>query len=146
MSAGEKKWFRVAQNDMIPLREGRNIEVGGRQVAVFNLGEKFVAVENRCPHRGGPLADGIVSGRAIVCPLHAWKFDLDTGESINHKESAACLRTFPVRFEAGVISVEIPLTADEQEMIPTTCENPDRPLRWVARKPLTAGAPLQDRQ
>ena len=146
MRTAEKKWFRVAPSDMIPLREGRSIEVGGRQVAVFNLGERFVAVENSCPHRGGPLADGIVSGNAIVCPLHAWKFELDSGESINHKESAACLRTFPVRLEAGVISVEIPLAADEQKMIPSTCENPDRPLRWVARKPLAASAALQDRQ
>ncbi|HWZ97148.1 MAG TPA: nitrite reductase small subunit NirD [Candidatus Dormibacteraeota bacterium] len=146
MTATEKKWFRVAPCNSIPVREGRAVEIASRQMAIFNLGERFVAVENRCPHRGGPLADGIVSGNAIVCPLHAWKFDLLSGSSVNHQESEACLKAFPVRIEAGIVSVELPLGADEEEGAPLICDSPDRPLRWVARKPLTPATPLEPRQ
>jgi nitrite reductase/ring-hydroxylating ferredoxin subunit len=64
------KWIRVAYCEDIPMREGREVAIGNRSVAVFHLGDKFLAVDNRCPHRGGPLADGIVSGESVVCPLH----------------------------------------------------------------------------
>ena len=73
------RWVRLASCDSIPLREGRAVRVAEREIAVFNLGDRFLAVDNECPHRGGPLADGIVSGAAVVCPLHAWKIDLETG-------------------------------------------------------------------
>ena len=55
------------------------MKVGNREIAIFNLGDRFLAVDNRCPHKGGPLADGIVSGTTVVCPLHAWKMSLETG-------------------------------------------------------------------
>jgi nitrite reductase (NADH) small subunit len=145
MSSAGKKWFRVVFCDSIPVREGRTVEIASRQIAIFNLGDRFVAVENRCPHRGGPLADGIISGGAIVCPLHAWKFDLQTGKSVNHAESGTCLRTFPVQIEAGVISVEMSLDFRVEEDFPA-CPSPDRPLRWVERKSLVAPVPLQPRQ
>ena len=57
-----------ALGDDIPLREGRAVKVGGREIAIFNLGDRFLAVENRCPHKGGPLADGIVSGADCGLP------------------------------------------------------------------------------
>lgn len=136
MSATEKRWFRVAQFADIPVREGRKIEVTSRQIALFNLGDRFLAVENLCPHRGGPLADGIVSGTVVVCPLHGWKFDLERGSAVNHPESSACLATFPVRVEQGIISVEIPVAGDAKAAPPPVCEHRDRPLRWVQRKPL----------
>jgi formate transporter len=66
-------WIRITHADNIPLREGRAVQLAGEEVAIFNLGEKFLAVANRCPHRGGPLADGMLSGDSVVCPLHAWK-------------------------------------------------------------------------
>jgi phenylpropionate dioxygenase-like ring-hydroxylating dioxygenase large terminal subunit len=71
--AEPKRWTRIALSRDIPLREGRAVKVGDREIAIFNLGDRFLAVDNRCPHKGGPLADGIVSGAAVVCPLHAWK-------------------------------------------------------------------------
>ena len=66
-------WVRVTTVENIPLREGRAVRVGDDEIAIFNLGDRFVACENSCPHRGGPLADGIVSGSSVVCPLHAYK-------------------------------------------------------------------------
>src|SRR2546425_5451497 len=75
----EYRWVRVTPCDSIPPREGREVVIGGRHIAVFNLGGRFFATDNRCPHKGGPLCDGIVTGAAVVCPLHAWKINLATG-------------------------------------------------------------------
>jgi nitrite reductase [NAD(P)H] small subunit len=102
-----KRWVRIAAVDSIPLREGRAVAIAGHDIAVFNLGNRFLAVENKCPHRGGPLADGIVSGGNVVCPLHAWKVDLASGEVTNQPAPPQCVKTFPVRVEDGVISLEI---------------------------------------
>jgi len=68
----------------IPEGEGKLFECQGRVMAVFHLRSGAVrATQASCPHRGGPLADGIVGGTTLVCPLHGWKFDLDTGKSIS---------------------------------------------------------------
>ena len=141
MSDGEKCWVRVTPCESIPLREGKAVELGGRRIAVFNLGDSFLAVDNRCPHRGGPLSDGIVSGSTVVCPLHAWAFDLNSGAVVNHPESQACLATFPVRIEKGIVWVQIPAEEPETVCQPASCER-DRPVRWVLRKtPSPANTP-----
>jgi nitrite reductase (NADH) small subunit len=101
------EWIRVAYCDDIPLREGREIAIGARSIAVFNLGNKFLAVENRCPHRGGPLADGIVTGESVVCPLHAWKVNLQNGTVQRPAETPACVKTFATKVEAGMLLLEI---------------------------------------
>jgi nitrite reductase (NADH) small subunit len=103
----DKRWIRVTPVENIPLREGRAVRVDGHDIAIFNLGDRFLAVDNRCPHRGGPLADGIVSGDVVTCPLHAWKVDLVSGEVVNQPTQHQCVKTFPTRVEMGVISVEI---------------------------------------
>lgn len=106
MSTG-KAWVRVMHTRDIPLREGRAVQVGSREIAIFNLGDRFLAIENRCPHKGGPLAEGIVSGAAVVCPLHAWKFSLETGKGLNPASQLSCVQTFPTRVERGVVLVEM---------------------------------------
>jgi nitrite reductase (NADH) small subunit len=98
-----KTWVRVARCNDIPLREGRAVQVGNREIAIFNLGDRFLAVENRCPHKGGPLADGIVSGAAVVCPLHAWKISLETGEVLTSASASNCVETLRIRVEHEVI-------------------------------------------
>ena len=102
------RWVRIAAADRIPVREGRAARVGGREIAIFNLGDAFVAVDNRCPHQGGPLADGIVANGAIVCPLHAWKISLRTGAVERPSGVGECVTSYPTRVEAGVILVELP--------------------------------------
>ncbi|OLB17434.1 MAG: hypothetical protein AUH16_10905 [Acidobacteria bacterium 13_2_20CM_57_7] len=74
-----KQWVRITPVQNIPLREGRSVNISGRDIAIFNLGDRLFAVDGRCPHKGGPLAEGIVTGNTVVCPLHAWKIDLETG-------------------------------------------------------------------
>jgi len=105
--AESKQWTRIAFCDDIPLREGRAVTVGNRQIAIFNLGNRFLAVDNRCPHKSGPLADGIVSGVTVICPLHAWKMSLETGEGLSGASASSCVETFPTRVEHGVILLEM---------------------------------------
>lgn len=107
--ARDKKWVRIAYCKDIPLREGRAVRVNGREIAIFNLGDHFVALDNRCPHRGGPLADGIVSGTTIVCPLHAWKFSVETGAGVSGPSQASCVETFRTRVSHGVVLLELPV-------------------------------------
>ena len=107
----DAQWIRVTTAESIPRREGRAVSLGGRELAIFNLGDRFLAVENRCPHLGGPLADGIVSGCAVVCPLHAWRVRLDSGQ-VERPGGAACVRTFATRVEGDVVMVQLPVAAD----------------------------------
>jgi nitrite reductase (NADH) small subunit len=101
MTKSEGVWRKVTGAENIPVREGRCVEIASRQIAIFHTREGFVAVENRCPHRGGPLADGIVNGATVVCPLHAWQFDLRSGVSTNHPEASSGLTTYATRVEDG---------------------------------------------
>ena len=110
-----KPWIRIARCHDIPLREGRAVKVGNREVAIFNCGDRFLAVENRCPHRAGPLADGIVSGTVVVCPLHAWKFSLETGEGVNAVSASSCVQTFRTRVEHGVVFLEVSAILAQQQ-------------------------------
>jgi nitrite reductase (NADH) small subunit len=100
------KWIRVTSTKNIPLREGRSVRIGNDEIAIFNLGDRFAAVDNACPHRGGPLCDGIVSGKTVTCPLHGYKVCLDTGHIVK-PEMPVRVETYPVRIEDGDIFVEM---------------------------------------
>jgi nitrite reductase (NADH) small subunit len=72
---------RVCSFDELPVGLGRAFDIAGRRLALFRTRKgKVFAVDNRCPHKGGPLAEGILAGDAVVCPLHAYRFDMATGE------------------------------------------------------------------
>ena len=103
------RWIRVARCEWIPSREGRAVRIGDQELAIFNLGDGFLATDNECPHKGGPLCDGIVTGRAVVCPLHGWKINLESGV-IERPGGAGHpgVRTYPVRIVEGVVAVGIP--------------------------------------
>lgn len=97
----------VGPLEAIPPGEGRTFSASGEKVAIFRArtGRVF-AVQAECPHRGGPLADGLLGGTFLICPLHSWKFDLSNGEVLNGE---CGLRTYPVRVdEKGriVLSIE----------------------------------------
>lgn len=112
-----KAWIRIAYCRDIPLREGRAVQVGNREIAIFNLGDRFLAVDNRCPHRGGPLADGIVSGTTVVCPLHAWKLSLETGKGVVGASVSGCIETFDTRVEGDVVLLQLSDECTESEEI-----------------------------
>jgi nitrite reductase (NADH) small subunit len=100
-------WIRVTHAENIPLREGRAVQLGSEEIAIFNLGDEFLAVGNRCPHRGGPLADGIVTGNSVVCPLHSWKVCLNSGAVTRPAGEPACTQSYPVRIVDGIVLVQI---------------------------------------
>jgi nitrite reductase (NADH) small subunit len=86
----------------IPQGEGRTFDVLGEPIAVFRTRtDEVFAVQAACPHRGGPLADGLLGGSTLICPLHGWKFDVSTGDAL----FGDCgLKTYPVRVdESGQI-------------------------------------------
>ena len=84
---------------------GRLVEVLGEEVVLFRVGEEIYAVENTCPHRGGPLAFGEQKGSTVFCPLHAWAFDVRTGRCAEFPE--AQLKTYRVVVEGGEVQVEL---------------------------------------
>lgn len=97
----------IAPLAAIPPGEGRTFEIAGQRIAVFHTraGQVF-ATQAECPHKGGPLADGLVGGATVICPLHSWKFDLATGKT----QADGCdLKTYPVTVdEKGRIMLTIP--------------------------------------
>lgn len=79
-------------------------EVGGTTVAVFSVAGDVYALENVCPHQGGPLGEGKVEDGCVYCPWHGWQFDLETGEHVHGKASA---RSFPVSVDNGEVFVSV---------------------------------------
>ena len=126
-----QRWVHVTDCRNIPAREGRAVSVGGHEVAIFNLGDCFVAIENRCPHKGGPLADGIISGKTIVCPLHAWKVNAETGATVGSVAIVGCVKTFDVRIQDGCILLAIPLSSRKREEVLLPDNSKECPSSWV---------------
>jgi nitrite reductase (NADH) small subunit len=96
----------LAQVSDIPPGEGRTFSVGAERIAVFHTraGELY-ATQAECPHARGPLADGLLGGSTLVCPLHARKFDLKTGRSL---EGECDVKTYQIRCsEAGAVIITV---------------------------------------
>lgn len=121
-----KQWVRITALQNIPLREGRSVSVAGHEIAIFNLGDRVLAVDGRCPHKGGPLAEGIVTGNTVVCPLHAWKISLETGGVTKPEAQPACVATYRTRIESGVILIEVPESCTENQSNTLFCGDPNR--------------------
>ena len=97
------KWTLAAGTSSIPIKEGRRVSHGDFEVALFNLGERYLAVDNRCPHKSGPLADGMLSGNAVFCPLHNWKISLETGCALMGGNGS--IKVYPVKVVGSKIYI-----------------------------------------
>ncbi len=96
----------VCTVDQIPLGLGRAFRVGDKTIGVFrNRGGKVFAVNNVCPHKGGPLTDGMIVGDEIVCPLHAYRFDGESGQCAS--ETICTLEAYTVEIHNGTIHVGV---------------------------------------
>ena len=97
-------WIDIGPIDDIPMRGARKLKTALGCVAVFRTGQNDVfAATDMCPHKGGPLSEGIVHGQSVTCPLHNWVFDLNTGQAQGEDGS---ITTFPVRVENGRVLID----------------------------------------
>lgn len=96
------QWIAIGNLADIPQRGARCIETPTGKVALFRTGDDRVfAIDDRCPHKGGPLSQGIVHGASVTCPLHNWVISLETGKAQGVDEG--CVRTIPVKVEGGMV-------------------------------------------
>lgn len=95
----------VADVSEIPAGRGKSFEVAGRQIAVFRVADRWHAIDNTCPHRGGPLADGPLLGDVVSCPWHGWQFELATGKST--RNPAVCVSQYSASVEGSTVYVEV---------------------------------------
>ncbi len=97
-------WIAIGHIDDIPLRGARCVKAPEGRIAVFRTAENEVfAIEDQCPHKGGPLSQGIVHGKAVTCPLHNFVISLESGKALGADEGA--VRTIPVRNVDGQLSI-----------------------------------------
>jgi nitrite reductase (NADH) small subunit len=100
---------RIGPASSIPIGEGRTYRIGDLSIAIYRTrsGEVY-ATQAACPHRSGPLADGVIGEGKVMCPLHGYTFRLATGEPVG--QECAPLRTFPVSVDAAgdvVLTIDI---------------------------------------
>lgn len=98
-------WIDIGALDDIPVLGARTVKTEHGCVAVFrNADDEVFALDDRCPHRGGPLSQGIVHGSAVTCPLHNWVISLETGLAQGADEGV--VKTFPARIDKGRVLLE----------------------------------------
>jgi nitrite reductase (NADH) small subunit len=115
-------WLDVGPLTSLPARGARVVRVGDTSIAVFRTSAGEVhALLDRCPHRGGPLSQGIVHGDRVTCPLHDWVIDLRSGQATGADEGST--PTFAVRVDAGRVSIEVPdsLAAEAARVTVVAC-------------------------
>lgn len=105
-------WIDIGALDDIPLRGARKVKTRAGCVAVFRTAEAEIFVTGgTCPHKGGPLAEGIVHDRKVTCPLHNWVFDLETGEAQGADEGR--IATYPAKVEDGRVLIDAALLGQQ---------------------------------
>jgi nitrite reductase (NADH) small subunit len=105
IAAPKSRTLNLGCVDKVPKGQGFCFIVDGREIAVFRQRDgKLFATQNRCPHKQGPLSEGIIGAGKVICPLHSHKFDLCTGEGPDPKE---CLQVYPVREEKGDLLISV---------------------------------------
>jgi nitrite reductase (NADH) small subunit len=104
-------WIDVGSVAELPERGARVVRVAGVDIAVFRTGgERIFALRDRCPHRGGPLSQGIVHGDRVTCPMHDWVIDLASGSATGADQG--CTPTFPVRIDGGRVLIAVAAAPD----------------------------------
>jgi len=106
----QEKWIEVGSVEDIPRDGARVVKTPLGDIAVFrNMADEVFALRDKCPHKGGPLSQGIIFGRTVACPLHNWNIALETGIAV--APDVGCAASFPVRVEGGAVFLS--LKADE---------------------------------
>lgn len=99
-------WIEVGSISDIPRQGARVIECAEGNIAVFRtIDDKIFALRDECPHKGGPLSQGIVHGTKVACPLHDWKINLDSGEAVAPDEG--CAASYPIRLDGDTVFLSL---------------------------------------
>ena len=104
-------WKLICKLDDIPQLGSRVVQrATGGDIAVFRTaGDEVFAMHDKCPHKNGPLSQGIVHGRKVACPLHNWVIDLESGHATGADHG--CARSFPVKIENGRVFIDMGVAA-----------------------------------
>jgi nitrite reductase (NADH) small subunit len=106
MNAMTANWIEIGNVSDIPLRGARCVKNGETTIAIFRTADNNVfAIEDKCPHKNGPLSQGIVHDGCVTCPLHNWVISLETGKAQGADEGA--VRTWPVKVENGRVMISL---------------------------------------
>lgn len=101
-----ENWIEIGTMSDIPKLGARVVESDQGDIAVFRTADDEVfALKDSCPHKGGPLSQGIVHGKRVACPLHDWKINLDSGDAVAPDEG--CAASFPVRVDGEKIYLSL---------------------------------------
>ncbi len=96
------EWIDVGAVDDVPVLGSRVVQAPGDDIAVFKAADgTLFALRDRCPHKGGPLSQGMVHGHSVTCPLHNWVISLETGRAQGADQG--CAHKIPLRVERGRI-------------------------------------------
>lgn len=98
----------------VPMGEGRAVTISGRRIALFRTRGGWYALDSTCPHMGGPLADGIVAERSVICPLHERRFDLASGAALSGDCAAVKAHRVTLRGDEVLLTLDAP-AADVQD-------------------------------
>jgi nitrite reductase (NADH) small subunit len=99
-------WTEIGQLADIPSKGSRVLETPDGDVAIFRTaGDEVFALYDQCPHKKGPLSQGIVYDKRVACPLHNWVIDMESGEATGPDEG--CTRTFETKVENGVVYISL---------------------------------------
>lgn len=108
----ESRWIDIGALAEIPPRGSRVVATTRGDIAVFRAADDSVfAVDDKCPHLGGPLSQGIVHGHAVTCPLHNWVIDLESGAARGADEG--CTRSIPVKIEGDRVLLRLSVAAEK---------------------------------
>jgi nitrite reductase (NADH) small subunit len=105
MTTSTTKVINLGPIAKIALGHARTFIVGSEEIAVFRQRDgRLFATQNRCPHKQGPLSEGVAGGGKVICPLHAHKFNLETGEG---SEKGECVKVYKVSEAGGEILLQV---------------------------------------
>jgi nitrite reductase (NADH) small subunit len=106
VAAMSENWIEVGKMNDIPQLGSRVVRTSQGDIAIFRTAEDEVfALRDKCPHKGGPLSQGIVHGKRVACPLHDWKIHLDSGEAVAPDEG--CAASYPVKLDGDRIILSL---------------------------------------
>jgi nitrite reductase/ring-hydroxylating ferredoxin subunit len=104
--ADDEAWYDLGPAADFPDEKPRGRMIEGLRLCTGRAGDGFFAIDDTCPHAGGSLTEGLIDGDRVICPLHAWAFETESGHCVD--DPRCSVRAYPTRVERGIVQVRIP--------------------------------------